>query len=147
MKKTQTALDHYGEVHNIYDSSMRRTGEIMDLLEKEAFLRIAKNPNPSSALDLGCGTGRFCFFLSSIGYTPVTGVDSSAEMIAIAEKKRKKEPISFVVEDATVFLKKNRKKYPFVTAMGLFSFVPAPEFVSLVSKNTANDGFFFSSIS
>ncbi len=41
-------------------------------------------PEPRTVLDLGCGTGRHDLLLSQMGYE-ITGVDQSAEMLAIAK--------------------------------------------------------------
>jgi len=44
-------------------------------------------PPVKTLLDLGCGTGSHAFIFDRRGYR-VTGVDISAEMLAVAEKKR-----------------------------------------------------------
>ena len=52
-------------------------------------------------LDLGCGTGKHAYALSSMGYA-VDGVDNSAEMISIAKSKFSKiENLQFFKGDAT----------------------------------------------
>lgn len=43
-------------------------------------------PGAARILDLGCGTGRHCFLLAEMGYE-VTGVDMSAEMLAVANAR------------------------------------------------------------
>lgn len=48
-------------------------------------------PGAQSLLDLGCGTGRHDLLLAEHGYQ-VTGVDRSAEMLAVAESKAKGRP-------------------------------------------------------
>lgn len=51
-------------------------------------------------LDLGCGTGRFAFPLTSILGYRVTGADSSPEMLAKAREKDTDGQITWDVEDA-----------------------------------------------
>jgi SAM-dependent methyltransferase len=42
--------------------------------------------NPQTILDLGCGTGNYLILLSKMGYQ-MTGVDASAQMLSIAQRK------------------------------------------------------------
>ena len=51
------------------------------------------SPQARSVLDLGCGTGRHDLLLSQMGYR-VTGVDQSAEMLAIAKAQLPAAPPS-----------------------------------------------------
>jgi len=39
-------------------------------------------------LDSGCGTGRFCFLLSKLGYTNITGIDNSKIAIEVCNKHK-----------------------------------------------------------
>jgi SAM-dependent methyltransferase len=61
-------------------------------LIESLFQRYARTP-VSSVLDLGCGTGNHSFRLASRGYT-VVGVDRSASMLAVAERKLSEQPHS-----------------------------------------------------
>lgn len=60
------------------------------------------NYQPKTILDLGCGTGGHALMLARRGYK-VTGVDRSASMLAIAQKKTEKEglEIEFIEGDIT----------------------------------------------
>lgn len=58
-------------------------------------------PEAKSILNLGCGTGSHDFFLADMGYQ-VTGIDMSADMISIANKKLmncQNDNVSFHVGD------------------------------------------------
>ena len=56
-------------------------------------------PPVKTLLDLVCGTGSHAYIFDRRGYT-VTGVDVSAEMLAVAEKKRSGlEKVEFIHED------------------------------------------------
>lgn len=56
----------------------------------------------NKALDLGCGTGNFSFFLAQKGYQ-VVGVDYSTKALAIANKTNAKLnlPVKFIEADVT----------------------------------------------
>ena len=71
-------------------------GRLCGDLEKAAILRLANVKQGEYVLDLGCGTGIYSLELARRG-ARVAGVDSSAEMIAEAELKARREklPISF----------------------------------------------------
>jgi SAM-dependent methyltransferase len=60
--------------------------------------------NPSSVVDLGCGTGTLAILLARQAMT-VTGVDISSEMVGEAERKARKEKVnaSFLVGDVRSF--------------------------------------------
>lgn len=49
---------------------------------------ILKSPaiNGNKFLDIGCGTGDFCFFMANLGYN-VTGIDFSDNMLQVARNK------------------------------------------------------------
>ena len=51
-----------------------------------------QNPEPFG-VDFACGTGLFTRKLKQLGYG-VTGVDLSAEMLAVAEEKTRKEKLN-----------------------------------------------------
>lgn len=70
-------------------------------------------PRGGSTLEVGCGTGRFCSFLSKQGYE-VVGVDPSEHMIKLAFKKCKElSNVSFKVEEGAK-LSSNDNTYDFV---------------------------------
>ena len=71
-------------VAEAYPSTYRKTGR--DRRERNCILRSFRSvPAGASVLDLPCGTGRLTRLLVEHGYI-VTGADSSAEMLALAEK-------------------------------------------------------------
>jgi ubiquinone/menaquinone biosynthesis C-methylase UbiE len=63
-----------------------------------------QNAHPKTILDVCCGTGTMCDFLTREGYR-MAGVDLSAEMIREAKKKagRNRQEIDYFVGDASKF--------------------------------------------
>jgi SAM-dependent methyltransferase len=72
--------------------------------EVDFLLEIFGLPPGGSVLDVGCGTGRHSIELAKRGYA-VTGLDLSAEMLAIAADAAKAAdvPVEWVHSDATRF--------------------------------------------
>lgn len=73
----------------------------------ESLAKQYATPPVKTLLDLGCGTGSHAFIFDHRGYS-VTGVDVSAEMLAVAEKKRSGlDKVELIHEDIrTLRLKK-----------------------------------------
>lgn len=79
-----TTLEQYYKFHSkIYDATrwsflFGRTGVLH---------RVAQQQNPAQVLEVGCGTGRNLVELASyFPYVHLTGLDLSADMLAIAQK-------------------------------------------------------------
>jgi ubiquinone/menaquinone biosynthesis C-methylase UbiE len=67
-----------------YDSA---AGRMYDRLEKKAFDSLVGNHNNGKQLlEIGCGTGHWSRYFSDKGFE-ITGIDISAKMIKIANKK------------------------------------------------------------
>lgn len=84
---------------------------VMEHVEYEAWAEYthhiiqANYPNPTSILELGCGTGSFAFELQPLGAYQYTGTDNSAAMVHVAREKARLYglPIQFDVADFTNF--------------------------------------------
>lgn len=73
-----------------------------DGLSKEEEILIKKYLNPNSKiLVVGCGTGREIYGLKSLGFTDITGIDISPDMIREARKLLK--DIKLFVKDVNKF--------------------------------------------
>ncbi len=84
--------------HNIYESNAEKdmpdylmsywTKEDFDdlVVTTKALLRDMRGKKIKTVLDVGCGPGFYCKFLSEQGYD-VTGIDYSEKVIALAKKK------------------------------------------------------------
>ena len=76
-------------------------------------------------LDIGCGDGKFLFFLQQNGYTAIEGVELSSQQ---AEEARKhvKCPIH-VVDDTSAFLQRNSSTYQMIAMNDLLEHIPTKE--------------------
>src|SRR6059058_2969621 len=72
----------YGSWAEFYD----QPGNQLIDLEQPIVREILDGLPPGVALDAACGTGRHSAYLASLGHT-VIGVDTSAEMLALAREK------------------------------------------------------------
>ncbi|UYP45237.1 Ubiquinone biosynthesis O-methyltransferase, mitochondrial [Candidatus Lokiarchaeum ossiferum] len=76
------------EIANDYDTIYRtREGKYIDYFEKASMDKLLRNLPRGKLLEVGCGTGRWSNFFSSLGFD-VTGIDSSLPMLEIARKKK-----------------------------------------------------------
>ena len=74
----------FGDYSRYYDLLYRDKDYVGEAAYVARLIRAAK-PGASDILDLGCGTGRHARELAALGFT-VTGVDRSAEMVAVARQ-------------------------------------------------------------
>jgi len=116
-------LDYQERIYKQYASVCRGCSEVFD--EQEAtrsmaafsrylagWLPAAKNAN---ILDLACGSGKTLFFLRENGYTNISGVDISAEQVALA-----RQVTSDVTEgDILEFLGNTSCKYDLIIAQDI----------------------------
>lgn len=81
--------------------------------------------DPKALIDLGCGNGRFIEYVRK--YYPdlsATGVDSSKQLLKIAEEKNPNT--EFLQKDLTLDLKLN-KKFDFVALIAVLHHIPGSE--------------------
>jgi SAM-dependent methyltransferase len=67
-----------------------------EVLEQPAIKSLLPDLNGKSILELGCGTGELCRYLTVRGAKSVVGVDISGKMLEIAIKETTTDRISFV---------------------------------------------------
>ncbi|RJP77195.1 MAG: class I SAM-dependent methyltransferase [Candidatus Zixiibacteriota bacterium] len=81
-----------------------------------------------SVLDLGCGTGRFCFPLARAGAGRVVGVDFAQGMIDrandLAREERLDDRCTFLYADIMEY--RSEEPYDCVLAIGLFDYIQDP---------------------
>jgi len=81
-------------------------------------------------LDIGCGDGKFLFFLQQKGYSAIEGVELSSQQ---AEEARKyvKCPIH-VVDDTSVFLREHSSNYQMIAMNDILEHIPKKETLSFL---------------
>lgn len=103
---------------------------------------IDKIPEHGYHLDLGCGYGYFCSFLS--GKKPnmdITGIELDERKIAIAYENYANEHIHFFTGDATAI--KATKEYDSITCIDLLHHVPSnyhEDVLHVIYSNLKDDG-------
>lgn len=95
---TQTPFAAYAGFYDALYRDKDYAGEC-DVLER-VFERFAVSP-VRRILDLGCGTGGHAVVLASRGYA-VTGVDRSAQMLAVARKKSQGSRLEIGFEEGDI---------------------------------------------
>lgn len=73
-------------------------GSFVDQVEKELMKEVAKPQKGEKALDLGCGTGIYSYWLYEQGLD-VVGIDISKNMLDVAKKKKDAKNITFLQGD------------------------------------------------
>ncbi|MGD8762771.1 MAG: class I SAM-dependent methyltransferase [Desulfobacteraceae bacterium] len=117
---------HYKNLHGWRDYELTSKGFgqwYYDCLSTDKEIRI---------LDLGCGDGKFLFFLQKNGYANIEGLELSSQQ---AEEARKhvKCPIH-VVEDTSAFLQKHPGAYQIITVNDVLEHIPKQETVSFLQS-------------
>ena len=64
--------------------SEKPCSHLVNLLEQKEFMQIEIN----NALEFGCGSGRNCIYMQTLGNNNVTGVDIVPEAIEICKKNQ-----------------------------------------------------------
>lgn len=73
------------------------------------------NKKDAAILDVGCGGGKFLYFLKSKGYTNLQGVDVSPEQTALASQVTE----NIAEEDAINFLKSHQDTYTLIAGIDI----------------------------
>ena len=81
-------------------------------------------------LDLGCGDGKFLFFLQKSGYTCIEGLEISSQQAE--EAKKHVECCIHVVDDSAVFLKEHPATYEMITLNDVLEHVPKQQTVGFL---------------
>ena len=95
------------EAYKLWAKRYERDLPYLFEMESEKVIPLLGNVRGKHVLDLGCGTGRYSIALARKGAI-VTAVDSSKEMIAVAERKAKSANVQINFECIDI-----RKKLPY----------------------------------
>ena len=115
-------------VADVYDQWYETAeGEMYDRLEKKAISRyLRQNVQGMKLLEVGCGTGHWSQFFSSLGFE-VIGVDVSVSMIRIAQSKNIANASFQVVDGHSLPFRDN--SFDITTAITTLEFVNDAELV------------------
>ena len=114
----------YKELHGWRDYELTSAGY------GEWYYDCLPTDKKAKILDIGCGDGKFLFFLHKKGYTEIEGLELSPQQ-ANEAKKHVECPIH-VVEDTTSFLLDHPSIYQMVSMNDVLEHVPKNETVSLL---------------
>lgn len=112
-----------GSLSRHYDSIGSRDGDI------ELAFSLAGNPDNAAILELGCGNGRDAEAIVKYAHN-YTGIDTAAEMIAIA--KVKVPNATFLVADAMTY--DYPGPYDIIFAFALFRHMDVTEITTVLKK-------------
>ncbi len=113
---------HIAETYD--DFYKTENGKIIDLLEKKAISNLLHNIKQNTMLEVGCGTGHWTEYFSSLNIK-VTALDISKPMIEIA-KAKKIHNAKFIVGDARK-LKFQNNTFSLVSAITVLEFTDNPK--------------------
>lgn len=90
----------------------------------------------SRILDIGCGDGKFLFFLKQKGYSRIEGLELSTRLAEIARQRTGCRV--HVVEDTMAFLNRNRQRYATVTLNDVLEHLPKTDTVPFLAAVRAS---------
>lgn len=96
-----TVRSNWNQMAREYESFTNTKDSYSNLIEWNAIKAILPNLSDKVILDLGCGTGRFCFLLEELNPEKIVGMDLSESMIEIGRKiaEDRKSNVQFVLND------------------------------------------------
>lgn len=135
--------DIYDKYLDTQYSSVEKTdfnnkGDVAELLKRN-FPPISHNfkdffdskvGKKSKILDLGCGWGRFIFFLKSLNYTNVTGLDMSPQEIDLC--KDMFPAYKFIESDIFSYIKNTKDKYDLIYLSHVLEHIPKKRLFELL---------------
>jgi len=98
--KQQMTKADYSKIASSYDKG-RSLSEQNMATWLNLIAKLSGASKGTRVLDLGCGTGRFSLPIANRLGFEVTGVDSSAEMLAKAQQKDSNSDVDWMLEDAS----------------------------------------------
>lgn len=119
----------------IYDGDKPLMQRLVDSFRKVVVERLrlicnlAPLPGPWTALDVGCGSGRYGIAFARLGATRSVGIDVASAMIDLATAEAERAGVGKQCSFETVEFLDYRSDQPFdaVVAMGYFDYLDVPE--------------------
>jgi len=113
---------------NSDEAQLEKKYKLLHRYYKKNHLKYLPLDKESTGLDIGCGTGEFIKFLTSIGYKNVLGIDNSKECVSFCKNKK----YNVKKANAETFLKSNPNKYDFITFNDIMEHLTKEEVFSLL---------------
>lgn len=137
LKNVELFFDGYSsDFDNIYDD--KSNNFIQRLINKHlrysmfnryqlTIDKIKKDENSENILDIGCGTGRYCFKLAQMN-KKILGIDVADTMIKNAKEINQSnlDRCTFETIDYLNFSEKNTKLFDYAILMGFFDYIEEP---------------------
>ncbi len=96
-------MSYFDEVANKYDSWYTTPmGRFVDEVETRLAFELFTPEKGMTVLDAGCGTGNFSIKLAERG-APVTGIDLSTEMMAVAQEKARRRDLNIEFLEMNIY--------------------------------------------
>ncbi|NES23760.1 MAG: methyltransferase domain-containing protein [Symploca sp. SIO3E6] len=86
-KDSENLQDKYDAWSHVYDSELEQSYRISPIQSARALAKVVPDKN-ASILDAGAGTGMVGEALAELGYTNITAIDLSEQMLDVARKKQ-----------------------------------------------------------
>ena len=121
-EREQELISHYDETLEYYSPVNSKTAQfVLDAMKVHTYA-------VRTALDLGCGDGRFSIWLSARNDALVRGVDYSAKRIELAVSKASVAGVSceFVCEDLHRYLAADSGQYDLITLFEVLEHLEDP---------------------
>lgn len=103
-------------------------------LEEARKVAVDLIPEGSSVLDIGCGTGQFCFELKAKKKCRVTGLDLSLRMLDFARNSNPYDDITFIHKDATDLAGFENLSYDYSTLLFLIHELPRSQQLRVIGE-------------
>jgi 2-polyprenyl-3-methyl-5-hydroxy-6-metoxy-1,4-benzoquinol methylase len=124
--------DKFDKYHDTFYEELHvwRDYELTSAGFSEWYYDCLPTDKKAKILDIGCGDGKFLFFLHKQGYTEIEGLEIAPQQ---AEQARKHVEYQIhVVEDTTAFLLDHPSAYQMIAMNDVLEHVPKNETVSLL---------------
>lgn len=123
--------DYRAEIYGKYDSGFKKLGQSFDRAAAARLMRPLRfrfrgwlpSDRHAEIADVGCGSGALLHYFSTLGYSRLSGVDISAEQVAIANQLG----VTAVQGDALSFLRRNAGKFDLLTSVDVIEHLTKPE--------------------
>ena len=88
-----------------YDGLNRVISFGIDIKWRKKVVKLVKETNPDSILDIATGTGDLAINLAETNATKITGLDISSGMLDIGKEKIKKKGLESKIEIVSLFIR------------------------------------------